>query len=71
MQHEQLHSLREAGKRFSVSPWTVLRAINRGEIRGVRIGRHWRISDKEIARVIRGGTKARNAVSRRVSEGNT
>lgn len=52
---DQLHSIREAAARLSISPWTVRRLIDRAELRGVRVGRRVLVSEREILRVIRFG----------------
>jgi excisionase family DNA binding protein len=56
---DQLRSVQEAADRLAVSPWTLRRAIRRGEIRAVRVGRRRvLIAEREILRVIEKGTKA-------------
>jgi excisionase family DNA binding protein len=58
---DKLNSILEAANRLRVSPWTVRRLINRAELRGVRIGRRLLISERELLRVIRNGTKRRKS----------
>jgi excisionase family DNA binding protein len=54
----QLRSVQEAAARLAISPWTLRRAIRRGEIHAVRVGRRRvLISEKEILRVIDNGTQ--------------
>lgn len=55
-QQEQLRTLREVAKRFSVSPWTIKRMLDRAEIQGIKIGRRWRVSEAEIRRILSNGT---------------
>jgi excisionase family DNA binding protein len=52
---DQLHSIRDAAARLAISPWTVRRLANRGELRVVRLGRRLLVSEREIMRVIRHG----------------
>jgi len=54
---EQLRSFQEAADRLAVSPWTLRRAVKRGEVKAVRVGRRrLLIAEKEILRVIHEGT---------------
>lgn len=39
----------EAAQRLNVSPKTVLRAVRRGDLQAVRIGRLWRVLLPEVA----------------------
>jgi excisionase family DNA binding protein len=55
---DQLHDIRATAERLSVSPWTIRRLIDAGHLRGVRVGRRVLVSEREILRVIRKGTKA-------------
>jgi|GEM_PF-3586868 excisionase family DNA binding protein len=52
----KLNNIRATAKRFDCSPWTVRRAIIRGEIAAVRIGRRWKVTEQEIKRVLARGT---------------
>jgi excisionase family DNA binding protein len=54
---DRLHSMKNTSQRLGISRWSLRRAIDRGEIRGVRIGRRVLVSEKEIARVIDNGTR--------------
>jgi|HubBroStandDraft_4_1064222.scaffolds.fasta_scaffold34523_6 excisionase family DNA binding protein len=56
---DQLHDIRKAAARLSISAWTLRRLVNRGELQGVRIGRRVLISEREITRIIRHGTGKR------------
>lgn len=62
---DRLRSIQEAADRLGISPWTVRRLADRGELRSVRMGRRVLISEREIVRVINNGTvKARGDQSR-------
>jgi excisionase family DNA binding protein len=56
---EKLNSIRDAAARLAISPWTLRRFIDRGELRGVRVGRRVLVSEREIMRVIQHGTGGR------------
>jgi excisionase family DNA binding protein len=56
---EKLNSIRDAAARLAISPWTLRRFIDRGELRGVRVGRRVLVSEREILRVIQHGTGGR------------
>ena len=51
----QLHSLQTAAMRLACSVRTLQRAIDLGAIKAVRIGRHWRISEGEVRRIVQSG----------------
>jgi excisionase family DNA binding protein len=52
----QLHNLEGAGKRLGdVSPSTVRRLILAGKLRGIRVGKQWRVDDREIEAFIQRG----------------
>jgi excisionase family DNA binding protein len=51
----KLHDLRETAARLAVSPWTVRRLADRGDLRVVHVGRRVLVSESEILRVIRHG----------------
>jgi len=54
---DQLCSIPEAAARLAISPWTLRRAIKRGEIQAVRVGRRRvLVSEKELLRVMNDGT---------------
>ena len=46
----ELLTIRDAAKILKVSQGTVRRMLNRGELKGVRVGRLWRIPQIEIGR---------------------
>jgi excisionase family DNA binding protein len=46
-----LLSVEEAGKRLSISPWTVRAHIWQGKIRPVRLGRRVLIARRELERI--------------------
>lgn len=50
----QLHDLETASKRLACCTRTLMRQIHRGRIRAVKLGRDWRISEKEIRRICEG-----------------
>ena len=63
---DRLHGLKETSSRIGVSRWTVKRLIERGDLRGVRVGRRLLVSEQEILRVIAHGTRRDgDGVSRR------
>lgn len=51
---QRLLRLREAAKYLGLDPSTVFRAIKRGEIPAVRIGRALRVDIKDLDRLIAG-----------------
>jgi len=56
---DQLRSIPETAARLAISPWTLRRAIKRGEIQAVRIGRRRvLVSEKELLRVMNDVTPA-------------
>ena len=61
---DKLHDIRATALRLAVSPWTVRRLVDRGELRGVRVGRRVLISEREIVRVIRHGTTQQSEARR-------
>jgi hypothetical protein len=50
-EQRQLFGFEEVGARWGVSPWTVRRAVDRGEIKAINIGARRLISLGEIQRV--------------------
>jgi excisionase family DNA binding protein len=58
---DRLHNIREAAARLAISPWTVRRLADRGDLRVVRLGRRLLVSESEILRLIRNGTKRRKS----------
>ncbi len=45
---EQLHTVQQAAERLKLHPKTVLRLIHEGRLRGVRIGKSYRIQDSDL-----------------------
>ena len=45
---EQLHTVQQAAERLKLHPKTVLRLIHEGRLRGVRIGKAYRIQDSDL-----------------------
>jgi excisionase family DNA binding protein len=50
-EREPLMSVAEVAERLSVSPRSALRLIERHELRGVRIGRLWRVRAEDVERL--------------------
>lgn len=46
---EQLHTVTEAAERLKLHPKTVLRLIHEGRLRGVRIGKSYRIQESDLS----------------------
>ena len=55
MSEQTLYGFSETGKRWGVSPWTVRRAAERGELKTVNIGARRMIPLSEIRRVEEAG----------------
>jgi excisionase family DNA binding protein len=47
-QRGRLLTLAQAGERVQLSPWTLRRAIERGELVGLRFGRRIRVSEQAL-----------------------
>ncbi len=45
---EQLHTVQQAAERLKLHPKTVLRLIHEGRLKGVRIGKAYRIQDSDL-----------------------
>ena len=58
---DKLNDIRETANRLNVSPWTIRRLIDRGHVRSVNIGRRVLVSESEILRLIKNGTRRRRA----------
>ena len=52
---ERLNDLEQSSGRLSVSPWTLRRLIDSGDIRAVRVGRRVLIPESELLRIMRDG----------------
>lgn len=48
---EPLMTTKEAAAYLKVHKLTVLRMINRGELKATKVGRHWRIQRSEVERI--------------------
>ena len=57
---DRLNDIRQTAARIGVSPWTVRRLIDRGHVRSVNIGRRVLVSESEILRLIKNGTKRKS-----------
>jgi len=55
IEEDSLVSVVEVAKRLSVSPYTVRRLIEAGEIRAVRVGKRILIATSEVDRIIEHG----------------
>lgn len=51
----RLYSVKDAAKLLSVSPGLVRKLIHTRKLRAVKVGRNIRISDEEIARIVKKG----------------
>ena len=49
----QLLTLREAAKQLAVAPKTVRKLIKTGPLRGIRIGREWRVDQDDLDLFVR------------------
>jgi excisionase family DNA binding protein len=49
----QLLTTRDVARRLQVREVTVRRWLRKGELRGIRIGRDWRISPEELERLLK------------------
>jgi excisionase family DNA binding protein len=50
-----LHTLEHAAERLSCCKRTLIRSIDRGALRAVKLGRHWNVSEAEVRRVVAEG----------------
>lgn len=57
MSEERLWTVAEVAVYFRVVPMTVYRWVGSGKMKGVRVGRSWRVADSEVARVRHEGTQ--------------
>lgn len=51
---DKLLTPEQAAERLNVSDWTIRAWLRSGRIKGVKIGKLWRISEDEIDAMIRG-----------------
>jgi hypothetical protein len=49
-----VHAVEELARAWKVEPDTIRFALRRGKVRGFKIGRDWRVTDKEKRRVENG-----------------
>jgi excisionase family DNA binding protein len=54
---EKLYSKEEAAKILSISPITLGDWLRKGKIRGVKLGRVWRIPESALEELARDGTR--------------
>ena len=54
---EFLYTVPEAAKLLSIAPKTLTDWLRAGKIRGVKVGRSWRIPESAIDDVAKGGTQ--------------
>lgn len=54
---ERLLTPREAGEWLGVTPRTVVRWIREGKMKGVKVGRVWRVSSHEVNRAMHIGLR--------------
>jgi excisionase family DNA binding protein len=52
----------EAARRLEVTPETVRHWLGEGKLRGVKLGKTWRIQEAELERVLREGLPQRREV---------
>lgn len=55
---ERVLTVSEVAERLSVHPKTVYNMLERGELRGVKVGRVWRVPSEELEVFLRGGRAA-------------
>lgn len=48
-------TIKQVAEALSVSVMTIVRYLAKGRIRGVRVGKSWRISQEELERIKREG----------------
>ena len=49
---DEIYTVEETAQRLKVSPKTVYRALEKGELRASRIGRAWRISETDLSEFV-------------------
>jgi excisionase family DNA binding protein len=54
-EEEKALSVNQAARRLGVHPNTVRTAIEQGRIRATKVLGRWRISEREVQRILRGG----------------
>lgn len=46
---DNLMPLKEVAKQLNVSPITMKRMLKRGDIKGVKVGRPWKFTEKQVS----------------------
>jgi acetyl-CoA synthetase len=54
---EKLYTVEEAAAEIKISPQTMAKWLRAGKIRGVRVGRLWRVPESALDEIAQGGTK--------------
>jgi putative molybdopterin biosynthesis protein len=52
-----MYDLYEVAKMLSVSYMTVYRAVRRGDIKAVKIGKQWRVSEESLESIRKDGVR--------------
>lgn len=50
-----MHTIKEVAQMLKVHEITILRHLENGNIKGVKIGKSWRISEEELEKIKREG----------------
>ena len=48
MEEPHVYTVTQAAKRYSICRLTVLRKLNSGELKGFKLGAHWRIKAEDL-----------------------
>ena len=57
MTAETLHTVHEAAELLSIAPKTLLDWLRAGKVRGVKLGRSWRVPESAIEELAQKGTR--------------
>ncbi len=57
MTAEKLHTVQEAAELLSIAPKTLLDWLRAGKVRGVKLGRSWRVPESAIEELAQKGTR--------------
>ena len=57
MTAEKLHTVQEAAELLSIAPKTLLDWLRAGKVRGVKLGRGWRVPESAIEELAQKGTR--------------